>query len=169
MRRIWILVGIAIVVTLVALIALTAVLVPDMHPAYDAAMRFTDAVLDTRDDAVATTLLTPKLAAWVAESCPDGVSACVNAYIPAEWGNFVDAVYRRSIPDGPAAWDILAIATYDERLTAGFSGVCIYLRAENLGGDDWRVARWSGWVSCGNDVAALEQLRTSADAPNRAP
>ncbi len=170
MRRTWIIVAVGLIATLVALIALTAVLTPGaLNPAFDTALKFTDAVLETGDDAAATALLGPDLAAWAGSNCPDGVSACINAYIPAEWGDFVDSVYRRSIPDGPDAWDVQVIATFDEKLTAGFSGVCIYLRAEDLGDDAWYITRWAGWSSCDESNAGLEELRTRADAPNRAP
>jgi hypothetical protein len=169
MRRIWILAGVALVVTLIGLIVLTAVLVPwNLNPAYAAAVDFTDAVLERRDDAAATALLSPELSAWVAENCPDGVSACIHGYIPDEWGDFVDAVYRRSIPDGPNAWDVQVIGTFDEKLTEGFSGVCIYLRAERAEAERWHITRWSGWVSCAEEDG-LENLRSNPDAPHRAP
>jgi hypothetical protein len=169
MRRTWILAGVALLVTLGVLIALTTVLVPgNLSPAYAAAVDFTDAALERRDDAAATALLSPELAAWVGENCPDGVSECIHAYIPDEWGDFVDAVYRRSIPDGANAWDVQVIATFDERLTEGFSGVCIYLRAERAEAERWHITRWSGWVSCAEEDG-LENLRSNPDAPNRAP
>jgi hypothetical protein len=60
------------------------------------------------------------------------------------------------------------IATFDAKLTEGFSGVCIYLRAEQADASRWEIARWSGWVSCAEDEG-LENLRSNADAPNRAP
>lgn len=169
MRRIWIYVAVALTVTLVVLIGLTLVLTPAaLNPAYAAALDFTDAVLDTRDDAAATALLSPELAAWVGENCPDGVSACIDGYIPDAWGGYVDTVYRRSIPDGANAWDIQLISTFDEKLTAGFSGVCVYIRAENAGENVWHLTRWSGWVSCAEEDG-LENLRSNPDAPNRAP
>lgn len=170
MRRIWIIVAVALTLTLVALIALTAVLTPGaLNPAFDIALKFTDAVLETRDDAAAASVLSPQLAAWVDANCPEGVSACIQAYIPDEWGGFVDAVYRRSIPDGKIAWDVQVIATFDEKLTAGFSGVCIYLRVVDAGTDGWQIDRWAGWTSCDEPNAGLEQMRANADAPNRAP
>ena len=105
MRRTWIIVAVGLIATLVALIALTAVLTPGaLNPAFDTALKFTDAVLETGDDAAATALLGPDLAAWAGSNCPDGVSACIKAYIPAEWGDFVDSGYRRSIPAGPDVW-----------------------------------------------------------------
>lgn len=169
MRRTWILAGVALTVTLVALIALTVVLVPtNLNPAYAAALAFTDATLERHNDAEAMALLSPDLTAWVGENCPDGVSACVQAYIPERWGNFVDAVYRRSIPDGANAWDVQVIGSFDEKLTEGFSGVCIYLRAERAEAERWHITRWSGWVSCAEEDG-LENLRSNPNAPNRAP
>lgn len=169
MRRLWIVAAVALAAAIVVLVALTTVLVPaTLNPAYAVALDFTDAVLETKDAAAANAMLSPGLAAWAAANCPDGVPACIDAYIPDAWGDFVDAVYRRSIPDGPDAWDVQVIATFDEALTEGFSGVCIYLRAERADADRWQIARWSGWVSCAEEDG-LENLRSSPDAPHRAP
>lgn len=169
MQRIWAYVGIALAVTLVVLIVLTMFLTPAaLNPAYAAALDFADAVFDTRDDAAAMALLSPEMVAWVGENCPEGVTACIDDYIPDEWGGYVDTVYRRSVPDGTKAWDIQLIATFDERLTPGFSGVCIYVRAEDLGDSNWLLTRWSGWVSCAQEEG-LDNLRLNPNVPNRAP
>lgn len=170
MRPIGVLIGLVLVAALIVIIALTAVLVPEqLSPAYDVALAFTDALLEARDDAAAGALIGPELTAWADANCPDGISACVFDYFPVSWGSPVDTVYRRSIPDGPDAWDILLITTFDATLSQGFSGVCIYQRAEKAEGETWQITRWSGWVSCDEPNAGLEQLRSAQDAPNRAP
>ncbi|MEQ8675658.1 MAG: hypothetical protein RLP44_18620 [Aggregatilineales bacterium] len=154
------------VLAIVGIIALTLVLTPEKtSPAFDAAVRFTNAA-GVGDDDIARALLTPDMQTYVDENCPDGsVSACILAYTPPEWGTLIrdgSAVYRRSIQDGDA-WDVLLVATYQEE--EGFAGVCIYNRVEKIAEGDWRVAGWSGFVSCDESNAGLQSLRR-ADAPN---
>lgn len=147
------------------LIFMTLLLTPQSNPAFDAAVEFIRAA-GRGDDAKAMSLLSDDLRFFVAETCPGGrVSTCVDAYLPAEWGSFSSAVFRRALPDGPAAWDVLVIATTTEG--QGFSGVCIYTRVEN-GTDGWKVTRWSGFISCDEANAGLDSLRGD-DAPNRRP
>ncbi|GIK29843.1 MAG: hypothetical protein BroJett007_29810 [Chloroflexota bacterium] len=170
MRPIGVIIGLVLVAAVLVIVVLTTVLVPEeLNPAFDVALAFTDAVLEARDDAAARALIGPELAAWVDAHCADGLSACVFDYFPDSWGSPVDTVYRRSIPDGSDAWDIQLITTFDAKLSQGFSGVCIYQRAEKAGDGTWQITRWSGWVSCGDSDAGLEQLRSAQDAPNRAP
>jgi hypothetical protein len=149
------------------LIALTAVLVPEhTHPAYAVAVEFMNAA-GAGDNAAASALLSDGLRAYVAENCPQAsVSACVDAYTPPEWGDLIRAVYRRSIPDGDRAFDVLLVATYQEDV--GFSGVCIYHRVEETAPDDWRVTAWAGFLHCEEPAAEITRLRR-ADAVNRAP
>lgn len=172
MRRTTLLLSIAFVVVLVGLIVLSAYLVPqETNPAFAVATEFTRAAL-RGDETAARTHLSADLLAFVESSCPDGqVTACVDGYIPDEWGGLVDVVYRRSVPqDSGRAWDIQTIATFEQG--QGFSGVCIYLRAENptpSNADGWTLTRWAGWVSCDVENKGLDDLRTNPDAPNRAP
>lgn len=155
------------VLAIVGMIALTLVLTPEKtSPAFDVAVRFTNAA-GLGDDAIARALLTPEMQAYVDENCPDGsVSECILAYTPPEWGTLVrdgSAVYRRSIQDGTNAWDVLLVATYQEG--QGFAGVCIYNRVEKIAEGDWRVAGWSGFIACEESDAGLQSLRR-VDAPN---
>ena len=158
--------GIGTVLIVIIMIALTLVFTPEnTHPAYNAAMTFIRAAGD-RDDDTAFSLLGNGLQTYVTENCPGGsVSACIDAYTPAEWGDLIAAEYRRSKPDG-RAWDVLILANYEEG--QGFTGVCIYHRMEEVAPDDWRVAAWSGFVSCDENNTGLDGLRRD-DAPNRVP
>jgi hypothetical protein len=154
---------------LVAVIVVTAVLVPQqLHPAYASAIDFVQAAA-SGDDAEAESHISQALADYVVENCPDGsISACVDAYTPDDWGGFLNVVYRRAQPDGPDAWDILLLGTWEEN--QGFSGVCIYTRAERAepNTENWEIVGWSGFVSCSQPNAGLSQLAQD-DAPNRAP
>jgi hypothetical protein len=141
------------------------VITENLHPAYETAVEFTNAA-GKGDDTTAFALLSSAMQNYVTEHCPDGsVSACVAGYTPEDWGDLTTAVYRRSISDG-SAWDILLLAGYEEG--EGFAGVCIYNRVEEVLPDVWRVAAWSGFVSCDDTNAGLSGLRR-ADAPNRIP
>jgi hypothetical protein len=157
---------------LIIIILLTAALTPQQtNPAYAAAVAFADAAGDG-DDATAHALLGDELRAYVEANCPDGrVSACVESYIPDEWGAFQSVVFRRAAPDAtriengaPAAYDVDLIATYAE--DRGFSGVCIYVRMEQTEAG-WQVVRYAGFVSCGD--AASRNMANNPDAPNVAP
>ena len=166
-RRNWLIVS--LVVLFIGIVVLvTAIFVPQgTNPAYAVAL---DYVLHVGrgEEASAQALLAPELQAYVAENCPEGrVTACIEAYIPDEWGKFLNAVYRRSQPDGREAWDVQLIATYERG--QGFSGVCIYARTEkdpaSTGAQyaDWRVTRWSGWVSCDDpNTRLLDLIRPEA-------
>ncbi len=155
-------------IILVLLIAATALFVPHQtNPAFAAAVTFVVAAGKGDDDA-AVALLSPQLRAYVAENCPEGsVSACIKAYTPAEWGAFLNAVFRRAQPDGQHAWDVLLLATYAEN--QGFSGVCIYARSERKQGNTWHITRWAGWMSCDAPNAGLSALINDPTVPNRAP
>jgi len=172
MRRITLVLIIGFVVALVGLIALSLWLVPqDTNPAFAVATDFSRAALRGHE-ADAAAVLSPELAAYVAENCPDGaVTACIGGYIPDDWGDLVDVVYRRSVlQDSGRAWDIQTFASFQHG--QGFSGVCIYLRAENptpANADGWKITRWAGWVSCDVENKGLDALRTDPDAPNHAP
>lgn len=159
--------GIAITLALliVGLIALTAALTPaNTEPAFAAAIEFTNAAASGDDD-TAYALLDATMQTYVQENCPDGrVSACVQAYTPAEWGGIISAVFRRAIPDA-GSWDVDLIATYEE--DTGFTGVCIYNRVEQDADGVWRVAGWAGFIHCGEP--ASRNMATNPDTPHRAP
>lgn len=169
-RAIW-MIGIVTLVIILGLLGLTLVLAPNTSPAFDVAVDFMN-MAGQGDDTAALPLLNDTLQAYVAATCPNGsVSACVRGYTPQEWGGMMSAVFRRAIPDGGDAWDILVVATY--QAGQGFSGVCTYYRVERdtaaAQTDTWRIARWAGFVSCDEPHSGLTELRDSADAPNRAP
>lgn len=153
-------------------IAVTLALTPQQtNPAYAAALAFAQAAAQG-DDATAMSFLSPALRAYAAQ-CPEGrVSACIDSYIPPEWGAFETVVFRRAAPDPatmlngrPTAYDVELIATYSEGL--GFSGVCIYQRMEQDEAGAWRVARYAGFVSCGDPQS--RGMESNPDAPNRTP
>lgn len=162
-RLLWI--ALAVVLALALIVVVTAALTPeDLNPAFATAVEFTRAAA-SGDDAAAHSLLDDELLAHVTENCPEGsASACVSGYIPSEWGDFLNVVYRRAAPDG-AAWNVDLIATYERG--EGGSGVCIYNRVEQNSTGEWRVTRWAGFVSCGD--ATSRNMATNADAPNRVP
>jgi hypothetical protein len=155
-----------LVVAIVAILLLTESFTPEnTDPAFAAAVSFVNAA-GKGDDATAISLLSPELQTYVAEQCPDGsVSACVRDYTPAEWGSFLNAVFRRAAPDGPAARDVELIATYEQ--DKGFSGVCIYNRVEQDAAGAWKVTEWAGFVHCGEDAA--RDMATNPNTPNRVP
>lgn len=156
---------IGIVVIVIGVIIATATLIPQQNPAYDIGIQFVNAA-SKGDDATALSALSPELQAYVGTNCPDGsVSACIRAYAPPEWGNFLSAVYRRSIPEGADILHVQYISTYEK--DKGASGVCIYTRMERTG-ETWQVASWSGWVWCGDERSGLTSLM-QADAINHAP
>lgn len=157
---------VATIIIVVLIIILTAIFIPqNTNPAYAASVSFVQAA-GRGNDAEAEALVGEALLDYIEASCPDGsVSACVDDYTPAEWGGFLNAVFRRAQPDGPDAFDVLLLATYEE--DQGFSGVCIYNRVEQVEGD-WQIIRWSGWISCDEPNAGLSAL-AQAGAPNAAP
>lgn len=159
---------ISAVIGLVVVVLITALLVPQQtSPAFAVAVDFALAA-GKGDDTTATAALSPDLQAYVQENCPEGsVSACVKRFTPPEWGNFLNAVFRRAQPDGADAWDILLLATYAE--SQGFSGVCIYTRTERVKDNTWHVTRWAGWMSCDAPNAGLSDLIRDSNIPNRAP
>lgn len=152
---------------MMSIVVITALLVPGrLNPAYAAAETFVKAA-GTGDDTLAMEQLSDALKTYVRANCPQAsVSACIEAYTPPDWGDFLNALFRRSQPDGAAAWDIQYLATYAEN--QGFSGVCIYVRVEEVSDAVWQVVRWSGWISCDEPNAGLSALM-GADAPNTAP
>lgn len=153
-------------VIIIGLLALTAVLTPESNPAYDAAVDFMNAA-GSGDDGTALVLLSDGMREYVLENCPEGLaSRCIDEYTPLAWGNLISAVFRRAIPDGPRAFDVQLVATYEEG--QGFAGVCIYHRVEQTSGGQWRVTAWSGFISCDEPNAGLSDLR-QPDAPNYAP
>lgn len=162
-KTLFIFVGIAILAVIV--IAMTALLTPTQtSPAAESALTFVQAV-SGGDDATAMPLLSDNATAYVAENCPGGsVSACVNAIIPEEWGNYISTVFRRAAPDGDH-WNIDLISTYEHDL--GGSGVCIYVRAEQDESGNFKVAQYAGFVNCGDP--STRNMATNADAPNRVP
>lgn len=156
-----------LVAVALGLISATLFLTPEeAHPAYAVAVAFVSAAARGEED-TAHPLLSAALQDYVRANCPQGrVSGCIQSYTPADWGGLLAAEFRRAIPDGDAAFDILLVATYAEY--TGFSGVCIYQRVEETAAGRWQVAGWSGFIHCGEPNAGLQQLRTS-DAPNRVP
>lgn len=164
-NKVLILIGGVVVVVIAILIFLTTILVPQSEPYYNVAIQFTNAA-GIGDDEVAYRLLSPAMQAYVDDNCPDGVSACIADYTPAEWGQLIrdgGAVYRRSKQDGDA-YDIQLVATY--QYDKGFAGVCIYNRTEEINPDDWRVTAWAGFVPCDHPEASIDGLRAET-APNR--
>jgi hypothetical protein len=164
-NKVFILIGGLTVAIIALLVYLTTTLIPQNEPYYNVAIRFVNAA-GTANDEVAYSLLSPDLQAYVDENCPDGVSACIADYTPAEWGSLIrdgGAVYRRSKQDGDA-YDIQLVATY--QYDKGFAGVCIYNRTEEIAPDDWRVTAWAGFIPCDDPVASIDGLR-GQDAPNR--
>lgn len=158
--------GILLVISL-ALIGLTLILTPEATPAFDTAVEFMNAA-GRGDDATASGKLSPELLQFVEANCRDGsVSACVDDYTPPEWGNLIQAVFRRSIPDGENAWDVMVVSTYEQE--QGFSGVCTYYHVIRTGDDEWKIDRWSGFIACDDSNAGLVAMRDNPDAPNRAP
>jgi hypothetical protein len=160
-------IAIITVLSIVGLLLLTLVLTPEVNPAFDVAINFVNAAAKG-EDTIALPLLSQELQAYVAATCPEGkVSACIQAYTPPAWGKMLSAVFRRAIPDGDNAWDVLLVSTYADG--QGFSGVCIYNRVERLADATWQVTKWSGFVSCDESSAGLSDLRDNPDAPNQAP
>jgi hypothetical protein len=169
----WLLIVVGVTMALVVVVVTTALLVPQQtNPAFATAIDFSNAA-SRGDDEAARALLNDDLQQYVAQNCPDGsVAACIDAYIPPEWGGFLNAVFRRAQPDGQNAWDVQLVATYAEG--QGFSGICIYNRVERIpdetdAPDNWQVVRWAGWVSCDLPNSGLSSLAGDADAPNAAP
>ena len=135
------------------------------NPAIEVATTFANAAA-SGDDATAFPLLDDTLQTYVRENCPEGsVSACIQSYIPQEWGGLIKAVFRRAAPDGARAWNVDLIATYEK--DKGFSGVCMYQRVEQLADGQWKVTGWAGFLWCGDP--ASRNMATNPDTPNRAP
>ncbi|RMG81558.1 MAG: hypothetical protein D6712_16070 [Chloroflexi bacterium] len=166
-RRLILIVGGGILIlSIVLIIAMTAVFVPEAEPQYDVAVRFVKAAA-TGDEVTAFALLAPELQDAVRENCPDGsASGCIQSYPPPEWGDFLNVVFRRSRPVGDGTWDVLLIATYED--DQGYSGICIYTHTAQDESGEWRVQRWSGFVSCDLPDAGLDGLAADG-APNQMP
>ncbi len=168
-RVLWI--GLTIIVGVAVVIVVTALLTPQQtNPAYARAVEFAQAV-GKGDEAAAFALLDATMQTYARAHCPDGkITACVASYIPADWGGFESAVFRRAAPGARnptglvSAYDVEVLATYEQG--KGGSGVCIYERMEPTG-SDWRVAGYAGFISCGDP--ASRNMQTNADTPNRAP
>lgn len=156
-------IGIVILVGILILVAV-ALIPPQTNPAFDVAATFANAA-GQGDDAIAMPLLTADLQQAVSERCAGGVpSGCVQSYPPPEWGKLINAIYRRSAPDG-AAWDIEVISTYEK--DKGGSGVCSYFHVVQDTDGQWRIDRWAGFIWCGD--AASRNMATNPDTPNRMP
>jgi hypothetical protein len=148
----------------IAFVAVTILFAPQESDHYAVALQFMEAA-GKGDDDTAFALLSDDMQAYVRENCPDGsVSACIEAYIPDDWGRLLSTVFRRAAPDGEN-WDVQLIATYAEN--EGFSGVCIYHRMERDETGAWKVFGWAGFISCGD--SASRDMANNPDAPNRAP
>jgi hypothetical protein len=169
-RRV-VLLALAVAVSVGVIVVATQALTPQQtNPAYAAAVAFMDAA-GRGDETAAAALLDADMQAYVRDNCPNRqVSACVEVYIPPEWGTFESVIFRRASPDlttgaNPRAYDVELIASYTEG--KGVSGVCIYTRMEQGDDDAWRVAGYAGFVSCGDAVS--RDMAGNVDAPNRAP
>jgi hypothetical protein len=154
-----------VVITVAAVVVVTLALTPEeINPAGAAAASFMNAA-GSGDDVTALALLSDDMQAYVAANCPDGsVSACINGYIPPEWGGLIKAVFRRAAPDG-ANWNVDLIATYEK--DTGVSGVCSYYRMEQDVAGEWRIYGWAGFLWCGDGRS--RNMATNPDTPNRVP
>lgn len=161
----WLLFGLIIIISLIALVLITLALTPQAtNPAFEAAVQFANAA-GQGDDASALPLLSADLRDWVQENCEGGrPSACVQGYIPPEWGKLLSAVFRRAAPDGPN-WNVDVIATYEK--DTGASGVCSTFRVEQTDDGQWRITGWAGFLWCGDGRS--RNMATNPDTPNRAP
>lgn len=161
-RLLWI--ALALVTSVIIIILVSLSLTPQTSPAFDVAVRFANAAASGDDDTAFATL-SPQLQEYVRTNCPDGsVSACVQSYIPPEWGNFQSAVFRRAAPVGQN-WDVQVIASY--QFAEGGSGVCIYVKMESVADAQWQVTEWAGFISCGDP--ASRDMATNPETPNRVP
>ncbi len=155
-------VALVVVIGIVALIS-TQLTPQATSPAFTAAVDFVNAA-EAGDDSAALALLNEPMRAYVAAHCAEGKpSACLDAYIPPEWGELVTAVFRRAAPDG-ANWNVEVIAHYASGV--GASGVCSLIRVEPEG-EAWRVAGWAGFIHCGTPES--RDMATNPNTPNRAP
>lgn len=147
------------------IIAATAVLTPiQTSPAFATAEAFVDAAV-TGDDDAAMAYLSQELRIYVAANCPGGsVSACIDSYIPDNWGAYRDITFRRATP-ADQAWDVDLIGYWEQ--DQGFSGVCVYARMAQEADGVWRVQRWAGFAWCGD--ASTRDMETNPSAPNAAP
>ncbi len=159
-RNLIIIVVLVFAVVIGGIILLTATTNPENFPPYASALAFIRAAGANQDD-TAVAYLTEPMRAWVAANCPQGVSACVSAYIPPEWGTFRNVIFRRAEPR-ESTYDVDVISTYERDL--GYGGVCIYLRVVQVG-QAWLIDGWAGWVSCGDDGSRL--MANNLAAPNR--
>ena len=115
-------VGIVALVVVIGIVALISTqLTPQAtSPAFTAAVDFVNAA-ENGDDRAAFTLLNETMQDFVMANCTNGLpSACLDSYIPPEWGELVTAVFRRAAPDG-ANWTVEVIAHYPRGV--GASGV----------------------------------------------
>jgi hypothetical protein len=164
MRR-YLIIGISIILAVTVIVVVAGSLTPqNTNPAFAAATTFMEAA-GKGDESGAYALLSDDMRAWVGANCPNGsASACIKSYAPPEWGSFLGAVYRRSVPDGPN-WNVEIIATYEK--DKGGSGVCIFERLQQDASGAWKVYGWGGFVSCGDPRS--RNMPTNPDTPNRAP
>lgn len=158
-------IGLVIIAIIAALVLVAIALTPPQtHPAFDVAQTFANAA-GHGDDAIAFPLLGTDLSKAVTATCKDGKpSACVQGYIPLEWGALENAVFRRAIPDG-AAWDVEVIATYEK--DKGASGVCSYFHVTQDVDGQWKIDRWAGFLWCGDSRS--RDMATNPDTPHRMP
>src|SRR5690554_6583618 len=112
--RRWWLIAAGIIVTVAAIVVITLLLTPqETNPAFGVATTFMNAAAKGDDD-TALPLLSEEMQRYVAQHCSGGsVAACIQSYVPPEWGELVSAVFRRAAPDG-AAWDVDLIVTYEQ-------------------------------------------------------
>lgn len=158
-------IALAFLVVVGAIIVATALYTPDQtNPAYAASVSFVDAAASGNDEQ-AMTFLSDDLSAYVNQNCADGkISACIDAYIPDEWGAFQSVVFRRATPDG-VNWNVDLIGTWEH--DRGFSGVCIYVHLTRETESEWRIDRWAGFAWCGDP--ATRDMAANPEAPNQAP
>lgn len=159
-------IGLIVIVSVVVVVIVTLALTPqETNPAFAAATQFMEAA-GAGDDTTAFSLLSDPMQRYVRANCANGSpSACIAAYAPPEWGDFLGVVFRRAAPDGDDAWNVDLIATYER--DKGGSGVCIYQRMERNKAGEWLVARWGGFIACADGRS--RNMATNPDTPNRAP
>ncbi|MEZ4671395.1 MAG: hypothetical protein R3E39_26125 [Anaerolineae bacterium] len=164
MKR-WLIFGLVIIAIIIALVLISLSLTPQAtNPAFDIAVKFANAA-GKGDDAAALPLLSPELRAWVQENCQGGrPSACVQNYIPPEWGKLVSAVFRRASPAG-SNWNVDVITTY--QWSAGASGACSYFRVEPDRNGTWFITGWAGFIWCGDGRS--RDMESNPNTPNRVP
>src|SRR5690606_6392868 len=137
-------IGITTTIVIIAIIVAAVAFAPDeTNPAFTTAVMFVESA-GKQADAAAMALLNDPMRAYVEANCAGGLpSGCIGAYIPADWGDMLSAVFRRAAPNGEN-WNVEVISTYEAG--KGASGMCALIYVEPDGSDGWDVAGWAGFV-----------------------